>query len=102
MKRMESYLRNTFPGIRAVEINNLKFHLAMFSSLLLANNPEATVDDILALDLDDFTVDFLNDCHSSVTKIYATIGSGSYSASKDRQSVVKLLEQLRTITYRGD
>ena len=100
MKRIESYLRSTFPGIRAVEINNLKFHLAMFSSLLLANNPEATVGDIIALNLDDFTVDFLNDCHSSVTEIYAAIGSGSYSASKDRQSVVQLLEQLRVITYR--
>lgn len=102
LKRMESYLTSTFTGIRALEVNNFKFHLAMYSSLLLANNPEATPDDILALNLDDFTVDFLNDCHSAVTEIYSAIGSGSYYASKDRQSVVKLLELLRGTTYRGN
>ena len=102
LKRMESYLTSTFTGISSLEVNNFKFHLAMYSSLLLANNPEATPDDILALNLDDFTVDFLNDCHSAVAEIYSAIGSGSYYASKDRQGVVKLLERLRGRTYRGD
>ncbi len=102
LKRMESYLNGTFTGISSLEVNNFKFHLAMYSSLLLANNPEATPYDILALNLDDFTVDFLKDCHSAVAKIYSAIGTGSYYASKDRQSVVKLLESLRSITYRGN
>ena len=101
LKRMESYLTSTFTGISSLEVNNFKFHLAMYSSLLLANNPGATPDDILALNLDDFTVDFLNDSHSAIAEIYSAIGSGSYYASKDRQSVVKLLERLRGLTYRG-
>ena len=102
LKRMESYLTSRFTEISSLEVNNFKFHLAMYSSLLLANNPEATPDDILALNLDDFTVDFLNDSRSAVAEIYSAIGSGSYYASKNRQSVVKLLEQLRDITYRGN
>lgn len=102
LKRMESYLTSTFPGIRAIEVNNFKFHLAMCSSLLLANNPEATSDDILALNLDDFTVDVLSACHAAVTETYSAIGSGSSYASKDKQSVVKLLEQLGNLTYRGN
>lgn len=102
LKRMESYLKDTFTGISSLEVNNFKFHLAMYSSLLLANNPEVTPADILELDLDNMTVDFLNDCHSAVSAVYAEIGDGSYYASKDRQSVVKLLERLRNATYRGN
>jgi hypothetical protein len=102
MKRIESYLIGTFPEISSLDVNNFKFHLAMYSSLLLANNPEATHGDILALNLDDFTVDFLNDCFSAVAEVYSAIGNGSYYASKDRQSVLMLLERLRDITYRGN
>ena len=100
VKRIETYLTGTFLGISSLEVNNFKFHLAMFSSLLLANNPQATPKDILNLDLEEFTVDFLNDCHSAVNNIYNAIGYGSYYASKDRQSVVKLLELLTETTYR--
>jgi len=102
LKRMESYLTSTFTGISSLEVNNFKFHLAMYSSLLLANNPEATPEDILALNLDNLTVDFLNDCHSAVSEVYSALGTGSYYASKDRQSVVKLLERLEKTTYRGN
>lgn len=101
LKRMEFYLTSTFTGISSREVNDFKFHLAMYSALLLANNPKATPDDILALNLDEFTVDFLNGCHSVVSEVYSEIGSGSYYSSKDRQSVVKLLERLRNATYRG-
>lgn len=101
LKRMESFLTSTFPGISSLEVNNYKFHLAMYSSVLLANNPQATPDDILALNLDNFTVEFLKDCHSAVSEVYSEIGGGSYYSSKDRQSVVKLLERLRNATYRG-
>ena len=101
LKRMEFYLTNTFTGISSREVNDFKFHLAMYSALLLANNPKATPDDIRAINLDEFTVDFLNGCHSIVSEVYSEIGSGSYYSSKDRQSVVKLLERLRNATYRG-
>ena len=102
VKRMESYLTSTFGGIRAIEVNNFKFHLAMYSSLLLANNPEATADNILAVNLDDFTDDFLNDCYSAVCRTYSEMGSGPSYASKDRRGVLMLLDQLRDITYRGN
>jgi len=102
LKRMESYLRAIFSGIRAIEVNNLKFHLAMYSSLLLANNPEATANDILSLKLSDFTDDFLNGCYEAVSETYSAIGSGSTSSSKDRQSVINLLEKLRETTYTGN
>lgn len=102
LKRMESYLRTTFSGIRAIEVNNFKFHLAMYSSLLLANNPEATAKDILSLKYSDFTDDFLNGCYEAVSETYSTIGSGSTSASKDKQSVINLLKKLSEITYTGD
>ena len=100
LKHMESYL-TTIVGISSLEVNNYKFHLAMYSSLLLANNPEATPDDILGLNLDDFTADSLDDCYSAISETYSEIGNGSSYASKDRQSIVKLLERLRTATYRG-
>ena len=102
LKRMESYLTTTFSGIRAIEVNNFKFHLAMYSSLLLANNPEATVEDILSLRLSDFTDDFLHNCYAAVDETYAATRSGSTSASKDRQSVFNLLGQLSDITFRGN
>ena len=99
---MESYLRTTSSGIRAIEVNNLKFHLAMYSTLLLANNPGATANDILSLKLTDFTDDFLNGCYEAVSETYSAIGSGSTSASKDRQSVIDLLKKLSETTYTGN
>jgi hypothetical protein len=101
MKRMESYLTGRFPGISSLDINNYKFHLAMYSSLLLANNPQATSDDILGINLDSFTDDFLRDCYSTISEIYSTIEYGPYYGSKDRQTVANLLERLRNTTYRS-
>lgn len=101
LKRMDSYLKGAVVGISSLEVNNFKFHLAMYSSLLLANNPEATAQDIVALDLEELTTDFLDECRTAVSEVYSSIGAGSYYSSKDRQSVVKLLERLRRATFRG-
>jgi hypothetical protein len=100
IKKVEGYLRSTSIGNSSLEVNNFKYHLAMYSSLLLANNPEATPVEIIAIDLNDFTTEFLNDCHTIVSNVFSQIGGGTVFASKERQSVVKLLEQVRGSTYR--
>ena len=82
-------------------INNYKFHLAMYSSLLLANNPQATANDILDLNISDFSVPFLNDCYGTISEIY-TAGSGPYYASKERQVVTSLLTRLQERTFQDE
>lgn len=100
MKRIESYLKNTLIGLASIQVNNFKFHLAMYSTLLLANNPEANVNEIISIDLNEFTNEFLNDCYTAVSEEFNEIGGGSYYASKERQSVIRLIERLGQETYR--
>jgi len=100
LKRVEQFLHERFPEMRSLEVNNYKFHLAMYVSLLLANNPDASQEEIVVLNLADLTDTFLSDCYSVISGAYDNLGRGSSYASKDRQVVVNLLDHLNEATFR--
>jgi hypothetical protein len=102
MKCIESYLRTKFPGVASTIINNYKFHLAMFATLLAVNNPEATVGDIIGIDLVHMNREFLDSCYAEVDAVYTRLGEGAYTASKSRQSVENSLKRLREVTYQDN
>ena len=99
MKRAEEYLRTKFPGIISTEINNHKFHLAMFASLLLSNNPQASAEEIVTIRIEDMTPDFLDRCFETISTLYDSLGKGNYLASKDRGLVDQLNDRLIESTY---
>jgi len=101
IKRIESYLRETYSLMSSTERNNYKFHLAMFSSLLAVNNPNATAQEIIDLDIESLNDDFLNMCYEEVDAIFNKSKIGRYGASKSKEVVSTLNERLIEITYTG-
>ena len=99
LKHIESFLRQEYPSMTSTDRNNFKFHLAMFASLLIANNPNASVQEIIDIDLDDMNTDFLNMCYKEISSIYSSLKLGEYWGSKSRDVVVKLLKRLEEMTY---
>ncbi len=100
LKRVELFFLNEHPNIPSLEVNDYKFHLAMYSSLLLANNPQANERDILALNMEDFTNEFLNQCFEVVQQVFESLGVGSHYGSSDSKGVTDLLKRLEQATYR--
>ena len=101
MKHIEQYLRERNPGISSSEIINYKFHLAMYATLLLSNNSEASIGNILEVNIEEMTQDFLDDYFEKISGHYSAFGMGSYPASKNREIVDQLIEEIRRLTYPG-
>jgi hypothetical protein len=99
LKHVESYLRQAYPSMTSTDRNNNKFHLAMFASLLISNNPNASVQEIIDINIDDMSTEFLDTCYKEVTSIYKSFKLGGYWGSKSRDVVSKLLERLKEMTY---
>ncbi|BAS32099.1 AIPR family protein [Dehalococcoides mccartyi] len=98
MKQIESFLSDK--GFNSNDIYNYKYHLGMYSSLLLANNPEATSDDIAALNIDTFTDSILENCNTVIKDVFNATLKGPNYASKDKQCVEKLIECLKVRTFK--
>jgi len=99
LKNIESYLRNMHPTVSGTERNNYKFHLSMFASLLVVNNPRATVQDIIDIEINDISTDILDKCYKEISSIYSSYGYGSNFASKSRDVVTQIIKQLEEMTY---
>lgn len=99
MKKVEEFLRNTnieYSG----GINNIKFHLAMFATLLLLNTSEVKPDKIANLSVDGFDDELLEQCLQEVVTIYQQMGDNDQVA-KGPEFVQKLVERLSQMIYQG-
>jgi hypothetical protein len=97
MKRSESFLRSK--GLSAKEVNNIKFHLAMFAARRVLNVTKPSPLQLSKLAVDTIDDAFLDSCFSDVKSIYDELG-GDDQVAKGPDFVKKLSERVETLTHK--
>ncbi len=95
IKSMENFLRQQ--DISLKHANNIKFHLAMFSALLLAKDNQLDPDKLATLSLSTLNDNFIEICYNEVCTIYKNLGA-SDQVAKNRNFAEKLIDRLENIT----
>lgn len=96
MKRVEVHLRQK--GLPAEEVNNRKFHLAMFAARRLLNSATPSVTRLATLSPDAFYETVLEACFKEVEAIYQQLGANDQVA-KGPEFVSKLSERLGRLIH---
>jgi hypothetical protein len=91
MKKCEAYLRRK--GIETKEVNNLKYHLAMYASRIAANSVNPTAEQIARINVIAISEDFLHESYRNVLNAYRSTG-GDDQAAKGPKMVDKLTKKL--------
>jgi hypothetical protein len=89
MKLVEDYIRHN-QDIPSEHVNNVKFHMAMFSTLVLAKTTEINPDLIIGLDLSDLNDETLDNIFKNVFSVYKKLGYNDQVA-KNRDFVQELI-----------
>lgn len=89
MKRIEDFMRH-YHGIPSDHINNVKFHVAMFSTLLLANTAKMNPKTLIKLDLSCLDDEFLGLCSNDVWTVYQKLGAND-TVAKNNEFVQELI-----------
>jgi hypothetical protein len=97
MKRVETFLRSK--GLVPKEVNNLKFHLAMFIARRALNMTAPSAARLAKLPLDQLDEAFVDSCFSEVNAVYVQLGAHD-QASKGTEFVARLSQRLSELTYR--
>jgi len=95
MKRVEYFMRHQF-GIPSEHINNVKFHVAMFSALRLSNDIEPSPEVLIDVNPSDLNDEFLGFVYDHVWGIYQQLGAND-TVSKNRDFVQELIRTLKEI-----
>ena len=82
MKLVDQYLRSEYYTYDVQDRNNLKFHLAMYSSLMLHGRPTIKAVDVAKLAQLAMSPIFLNQCTKDVYEIYEKLGSSDQAAKR--------------------
>ena len=98
MKLVEEHLRlKQYP---ANEVNNLKYHIAMFIARRSLNNTNLSANQLSKLNLESIDADLLEDCTLEVNTIFEKFGSDD-QASKGPNFVKALSDRLKKTTYKS-
>jgi hypothetical protein len=73
MQRVQQFMGNN-RSVTAAERYNLRFHLLMYVSLLIAGKTDTNIQDIKLLDISKATDSLLSRCFSRVRSIYQDLG----------------------------
>lgn len=95
MKRVEDFMRH-HPSIPSEQINNVKFHVAMYSALLLAKNIEITPEILAEVNASNLSDQCLNFVYSQVWGVYQQLGANEVVA-KNKEFVQKLIQDLKKV-----
>jgi len=98
MKSVEAYLRSR--GLSPDEVNNLKFHLAMFAASRALNSTTPSAAQLAKLALDDIDESFLEACFDEVDNIYRALGATDQVA-KGPDFVKRLSDRLQDVTHKS-
>lgn len=93
LKHIEELLRSGDEGLSTKEINNVKFHLAMYVVRRFLNKKKLNAEEISNLEVDDMDGKIVNNCKAEVLKIYQDLG-GDDTVAKGTEFVPKLDELL--------
>ena len=97
MKRVEAFLR--LKALSREEVNNLKFHLAMFAARLALNTPKPTPAALAKLVVQDLDDNFLETCFVEVHEVYKKLGA-SDQVAKGSEFTKRLANSLTSLTHR--
>ena len=100
MKEVESFLRSDEVLISTKEINNVKFHVAMFATLSLLNNMDPVPQQIADISIDTVDTEILKESFNQVNTIYRDMGADDQVA-KGKEFVENLIEQIHSSIYTG-
>lgn len=100
MRRVEAFFKSAGYQISRKDINNLKFHIAMFATRVLTNKANPKIGEITAIDLKDLDDDLLNNAMSEVWQSYRELGEDDQVA-KSSEFVTAIVGRLGDVTYEG-
>lgn len=98
MKRCERFLRSK--GLSQKDINNLRFHQAMFVSRRVLNATDPSVGQIAKLAVDGIDETLLGGALSEVRRIYDDLGADD-QAAKGPKFVERLVKRLSKLSFTG-
>jgi hypothetical protein len=99
MRRVEEFLRSDNVKISPKDEINIKFHLAMFATRLLANNSKIKPSQLGGLKLQEFDDEFLKKSFDLVWEFYQASGAND-KVSKGSEFVAVLNAHLANFTSR--
>jgi hypothetical protein len=97
LKRIETYLRDK--SLTADEVNNLKYHIAMFVARRMLNIINPTNKQIAKIETAKIDEKFIEACYEEVRPIYDKLGANDQTA-KGKDFVIKLNESLDKLTHK--
>jgi len=100
LKRTEDYIRKNYPELTRKEVNNLKFHVAMFSTRYFLNKLDPLPADVAYLDIDSIGKDTIDKSFLETRKIFRSLG-GDDKVSKGKEFLNSLKNRLSELTYIG-
>ena len=105
MKRIDNFLRNESTEYPAQEINDLKFHLAMLSTIKLLGKNEYEATDVTSLSEDDFSWDLLTESLDEIIDLVREFADETYGTigriAKSRDFVNYMIKNIDLSSSEG-
>lgn len=93
-KEVESLLKNFIPKLTRAEIGDIKFHVAMGVTMLLASKINVSAKDIQLIDLNLMDENLINVVINDVYDIYQILG-GTNTVAKGADFVSEIIEEMK-------